>query len=430
MNRILVHIPMLPYGEYDIFSESNNSKLLDLVNGYYKGVCPNVGNRLWFQGLMSVIQSPENKIEFYTPTMKKDEVNSNYDFIIAPMANVFSIEYASLLESLAEKFEGIKIPIYVIACGVQAERYEDLDSITSALKFSASKFIKTIYNTGGEFALRGYFTKEFFTRLGFNSAVVTGCPSLFQLGRDLRIKEEKVSKEEFRLLLNGRPEDYKDIMREYPECVFFDQSIYYHELWNPEYFNKFDSDGTCLKMLINRYGLDVTEYILQDRIRLIPHMNEWRNHLISEKFSFSYGSRIHGSIMPILAGIPVVLESRDVRTKEMADFFRFPCVPANEYKKYDSLYDLYQNTNYNAFNESFAAHFDAYEAFLKKCGIVDCINSENTFFHPLDNMPDVSLNREKRAELLELLHKKQGYWRSYNALLMAKRKISSKLCIK
>lgn len=65
-------------------------------------------------------------------------------------------------------FLRFKIPVYVIACGVQAGSYDELESLCDSIREPATRFISTIYRTGGEFALRGYFTKEFLTDLALS----------------------------------------------------------------------------------------------------------------------------------------------------------------------------------------------------------------------------------------------------------------------
>lgn len=129
MSRILIYIDLIPHGEYDIFQETDYSKMRMLIPTVYGGSCPNFGNRLWFQAIVSEITTEDNLIEFWDPSKTIDEINSEYDMVIAPMANVFSVGFKSLLEKLARKFEEIRIPIYVIACGVQAQSYDDLDEI-------------------------------------------------------------------------------------------------------------------------------------------------------------------------------------------------------------------------------------------------------------------------------------------------------------
>lgn len=134
MNRILIYIDLIPHGEYDIFQATDPTKMKELIPLIYGGACPNFGNRLWFQAIISEITTEDNLIEYWDATKSFDEINSGYDMVIAPMANVFSIGFKSLLEKLAQNFEKIKIPIYVIACGVQADSYDDLEKYVRLLE--------------------------------------------------------------------------------------------------------------------------------------------------------------------------------------------------------------------------------------------------------------------------------------------------------
>ena len=151
-------------------------------------------------------------------------------------------------------------------------------------------------------------------------------------------------------------------------------------------------------------------------------MNEWREYIRQNKFSMSYGSRIHGSIMPILSGIPAVLECQDARTREMAEFFHIPCVFPEKNKKID-LYEVYQNADYSKFNDHFADKFNAYEEFLQKHNIVKHINENNIFFHPIEEHICTSANKQRRAELLLKFKKGNFYYTGYSKVLQLKRKI-------
>lgn len=423
MKRILVHIPVEPYGEYDIFNQHNDIAFVNAVKAKYSGVCPNIGNRLWFQGIVSAIQCSENHLDYWSPTMSKDYINQSYDLIVAPMANVFAEYFISLLETLAERFRGIKIPVYVIACGIQASGYEKLDELCHQLKEPASKFISSVYDTGGEFALRGYFTKEFFDRLGFTTAVVTGCPSLYQMGRELQISTEPVSRDSFIPILNGTPLNYEKYMTEYSKAVFIDQEVFWQEKLDPAFFTQDLTDGQYLSILLKKYGYAQTKYLLEGRIKLFPDMNAWREFIRHNQFSCSYGSRIHGSIMPILAGIPAILECTDARTREMAEFFNIPYVFPNH--THQSLYELYVDSDYSGFNKDFAKHFDYYEEFLRKCGVVDSVNADNQFFYSIESVPDAYAGMNKKEQLHKALEDKSIYWNGYCSLLNAKRKLAS-----
>ena len=128
-------------------------------------------------------------------------------------------------------------------------------------------------------------------------------------------------------------------------------------------------------------------------------MPEWQWYIKREKFDLSLGSRIHGNIMSILAGVPAVVWAIDSRVKEMAEIYNIPIVDMKE--KYD-IETIYNNTDYERFNAKFAGLFDQYEDFLKKCGLVEKINQKNIFWNrklPINN----EVIEERRENLLHIL---------------------------
>lgn len=178
MRKILIYFKHKGYG---LKQQETYNHIFKVVDDYYAGTCPNYGNKLWLQGIMSVLNNGENELTFADSTMTTEYINSEFDYVVLPLANIFSKEYIEGLYYYADIFQNISIPAFVISCGVQADSYDELDTLVTTLREPASAFIKSIYNTGGEFALRGWFTKEFFDKLGFRQAVVTGCTSLYSL---------------------------------------------------------------------------------------------------------------------------------------------------------------------------------------------------------------------------------------------------------
>lgn len=408
MRNILIHMLVDPYSEYDIFSETNYAAMADAFRS--KSIrCPNLGNRLWFQGLVSEISGEENTLTYFREDMSKDYINEHFDMIIAPMANVFHPAFSELLNRLAARFQGICIPVYVIACGVQTDSYQNLDVLCSAIGAPARAFMKSVYDTGGEFALRGYFTKEFFDRMGFPTAVVTGCPSLYQLGRNLQITEDKVSHGEFRPLINGDTHAYLPLAKNYPDAEFFDQERFFHILHDPDC-------APTLRSLVHLYGFETTRWLLSEKVRMIPGMNDWWNYLRNQNFHFSFGSRIHGSIMPILAGVPAAMAPQDARTREMAEFFQIPILE----KQDKSLYDLYLETDYSAFNRNFSEKYDVYEQFLISRGIVKKCNPKNEFFFP-KTVHAESGNHHRLQNLHDDFRNRKWLWKGYDTALQWKR---------
>jgi hypothetical protein len=364
--------------------------------------------------LISEISTSENTLTYFDETMSKEYINETFDMVVAPMANVFHVAFRDLLEHLSKRFTGINIPVYVIACGVQADSYEELDDLKQNIAGPAMSFIKSVYNTGGEFGLRGDLTKQFFEKMGFPTAVVTGCPSMYQLGRELEIGNEKVNERDFKPLINGDTDRYLKLARNYTSAEFFDQERFFHVLHDHEY-------DVNIRSLVHLFGFETTEWVLANKIRMIPNMNDWRNYLINSGFNFSFGSRIHGSIMPILSGIPALIDARDARTKEMAEFFNIPILSAHQSNDV-SLYDMYLATDYSAFNKTFSEKFDAYEGFLIEHKIVDKVNTSNLFFDTELGDVIVNGNYEKLNVLFTHFSRWKCLYEVYDTILKMKRK--------
>ena len=382
MARILIWRNPIQGSDIDIFHPTDYSCLYDRTKqlyGYTNGI--NFGNRVWFQGICSAIDRPCNSIAF-RKNETADEINDQFDLIIYPMANFFSEQYCRNTEKIAQLFMQIKIPVYIIACGAQADSYDYLDDLITRIGSDAKRFIDAIYHTGGEFALRGFFTQEFFKRLGYSHAVVTGCPSMFQLGPDLKIeKHPQVD----RLLINGKIKSFEGIMRSMPESIFVDQDSFLDCLYNPDFFTASSLKRDYSFFLF--HSIFQAELLGAGRIKLIPDVSSWYNYLKEGGFDYSFGTKIHGSIMPVLAGIPATVIAIDSRTQEMAEFFDIPFIPFRKKHSYtmEDLQEAWQSADYTHFNSHFSSKYQAFENFLTEHGIVDQINTDNKFFMSAGN---------------------------------------------
>lgn len=397
MNRILIWRKPVRGGDIDIFNTTDYRQIVSQSRSASQWGSTNFGNKLWYQGICSVIDTPDNELIFGTDETP-DQINENYDLIIYPMANFFSKQFCSNTSPLVKEFSSINIPTYVIACGAQADNYDQLDELAKAIGDQAKPFIEAIYSTGGEFALRGYFTKAFFDRLGFPSAVVTGCPSLFQMGPELRVDNDKqLDAASVKPVLNGKLNRFEKLMKQLPESVFFAQDEFIDCLYEADHLKK-----TGLRQdfsFFRNAGVFRAEMFAQDRIKMIIDMNEWYNFLKNYGFNYSFGSRIHGNIMPILAGIPATVLALDSRTRELAEFFDIPCETFRPDHKYtiDDLLNAYENADYTAFNTRFRERFDAYARFLTDHRIVKHINTNNRFFSQMEHFPSEEYRPNKSA---------------------------------
>ena len=383
MKKILIYYRPNVIGISD-FRPTNYYEVVDRSKEELNGKIPNFGNKVWLQAILSEISTSDCTYDFGYDDLSEDYINNNYDLVLMPLANCFHKGWIPYMEKRASHIEKLNIPVYVIACGVQADSYDELDSLVECVKEPATRFIKSVYNTGGEFALRGYFTQEFFKKLGFNSAVVTGCPSLFQMGRNLQISTDKVDKKDFKSAINGTfnlPVNDRDIKK----SDFICQDKCGKFLYDPEFFKNNPHDLRRILKLVKRGEYPFVRALANNKIHLFADTQQWMNYYTHNDINFSFGSRIHGTIIPILSGVPSLCYSKDARTREMIEFFDIPHIIASSPEdKKRSMYEWYCSTDYTTFNRRYKEKFDAFESFLNTCGITRSINQNNTFMQ-IDN---------------------------------------------
>lgn len=351
MKKILI------FKRIDIWNITNYNS----IHKKFDNSCPNFGNKLWYQGLISEISTSDNVLEYYDYSMNPEEIN------------------------------------------------EKLCDLCRDIGEVSKEFITAVYETGGQFALRGYETARFFEQLGYKNPAVVGCPSLFQCGRRLNITKKVVDKERFKPAVNGSVDIAFDAMNLYDNSVYYDQDLYANLLYNRDYYDNCTNQLKKVKKIINYDNSDfvLSRLISEGRIKLIADMWDWRNSLISEDFSISFGTRIHGNIMALLSGVPAIIVPLDIRVMEMAEFYEIPHIPIDDVRQNKNL-NLFEKLDYTEFNKSFGEKFDAFQSFLIECGVIENqMNSDNVFFKHQSSFDEKFINQDS-IELARyiLKHKK------------------------
>lgn len=313
------------------------SKLDSLIWDNYNGICPNWGNKLWFYAIYSMINTSNNIVTIRT-TETEEEINEKFDMYIYPMANHFSVQYGNNNDSLVKNFSKLKIPVYVIACGIQTDASLGISGLVDKIGASSARLIEAVYNAGGEFALRGYYTKEFFDKVGYNIAVVTGCPSVYLMGRKFQMETKKVNTEDISPIFNGNLHLFEKLMKIYPQSVYMAQDNYEECLYKEGFL---DNQSMKQDVFFSYYYSVYQAKLLGDnRIKMLVDLPTWYKYLHTFGSNFVLGTKLHGTIMSILAGIPSTLLTVDYRTQEVADFFHIPTsvekkkFPQNDFYSY------------------------------------------------------------------------------------------------
>jgi hypothetical protein len=84
-----------------------------------------------------------------------------------------------------------------------------------------------------------------------------------------------------------------------------------------------------------------------------------------QRYSFSYGTRLHGNIAAMLAGARAMWIVHDMRLREVCEHFRLPTIGFEQVRAGVDLQDLYDRADYSqchrVYPERYRALFDYVE---------------------------------------------------------------------
>ena len=399
-----------------ICTNRNNFIPFNETNAYDRTLF-NSGNHVFEFSLQKTTLSNKHLIDFKTIEWTRThpiEINQKYDLCLHSPANILGSWAKQELKAWEKCLKEIKIPFHFIGVGAQSKKYTT-DKLASKIKKEGYAFIRSILNTGGNIGVRGYYTAEVIKNLGFskNDFHILGCPSFFMNGPDIRIDKRNI--QELKPIFNGNKfwfnSDFHHYFEDHPEGIFICQDKLLYDL---SYFN---SDIASYLQGSLFYNL-----CKEKRVRLYTDLIPWINEIKNENFNFSIGSRIHGTIASLLAGIPACIDVIDSRTKELAEFFEIPKATLNSPNI--PLMDIYSNLDFSKFNKNFKNKFHNFKNFMSLCKIPFFENSNyidkyiNTLSYPpfeqttnLDTIYQLSKKYKntlsKRSPLYKFLH---FYW--------------------
>lgn len=349
-----------------------------------------------------------------------DIINNEYEACLYSPANILAVwAKDSNLPMWSDALHKIKIPFHFIGIGAQSDRNYNLDFV-DIIRHEGYDFIKSILDTGGNVGLRGYFTADVVKKLGFKERdfTVTGCPSIFMNGPDTKIHKKDISRDSLKPIFNGNHfwfcEDFHHYFYDYPQSVFICQDLFYALLYDIQSFDKKD--------LYLLQGTLFADLFKENRIKLYCDYLSWDKDIRQGGFNFCVGSRIHGNVTSLLAGIPSYVDAVDSRVRELAEFFDIPHGFIDDAQT--NLFELYEKANYTRFNETFSSKYQNFKSFMEKSGLpclenMNIVNKEISKLHfkqpKIKTTPNIieklsnltpSDNKKKKSKLYNFIHLK------------------------
>jgi archaellum component FlaC len=293
-----------------------------------------------------------------------DEINEKYDAFVIPLANAFRVSFANHLKKFTKLIEKLKIPTVVVGVGAQSDLDYSFEPM-APLDEDVTAFVKAVLDHSATIGVRGEFTHDYLNRLGFKDVDIIGCPSMFLFGENLKVHKKKARLDESsKISINISPyvERMGDVAmhhyEKYPNLIYIPQNndSLQQLLW-----------GEPLAKSIESHKIPTrTSHPLfrENKVRFFIDPSTWIDYL--KDFDFSFGTRIHGNTVSMLAGTPAVVLAHDSRTLELVEFFEMPFRRIDEIEPTTDAAELYEEASFDKFNAGHADRFRRYLEFLDR----------------------------------------------------------------
>ena len=295
-------------------------------------------------------------------------VNETYDYFLIPLANAFKVTNHDELTIIAGFVKKLRIPCCIIGVGIQRALTGGRFSKIYPHCAEAKAMVAAVLEKSPMIGVRGELTGEFLQDLGFlpeKDFTVIGCPSMFTYGDTLPeikptvLREDAVisfnSKVEFEKLDDYRPfvDFAKRNMALFPNMVYVQQQI---DDMRMIYLDSIKQELRASK------SYDVSKAISFTNIP--AWIDYFRDHV-----DFSFGSRIHGNVAAILAGVPSVAVPFDRRVLELVQYHNIPYLKVEQLGEQQTLYNVFEQTDFSSVHRGHKERLDHYLDFLYTLGL-------------------------------------------------------------
>lgn len=337
----------------------------------------NAGNALFSTSVFAALSTSDNELaaDYFQVDRTVDvsavarRIDEEYDHVVVPMANAFRPSYLRHLRRWTRVIEHLSIPVTIVGVGGQFAFDDDALRASPDVEQATREFVAAALDHGPKVGVRGSLTAEFLNRLGFGAehVEVIGCPSLYRPDLNVGVRsprsqrlphDARVAVHIHYALNEAMPKVQRWLGRaleNYPNLEYIAQENrdLRHLLWG-EGFGQDRVEGL---------PRDPDHPLLaEDRTRFFVDERTWREYLAD--FDFVVGNRIHGTVAGVLAGVPSLVLPWDSRTSELAEVHGLPSVPLSAMEGDESLADLYEKADFEAFHRRHPDNQANYARFL------------------------------------------------------------------
>lgn len=298
----------------------------------------NIGNLAFWHAARLLFDAAE--VQLISRDTRPADVAADVEVVVIPAANF--LHDGADLGRMGELIRALGRPVLILGLGAQAEK----EDVPPKLKPGTLDFLREVSRLAPKILVRGQFTQDFCRSLGVENTTVLGCPSLLinpdqALGAKLEARIAALPPAGGPLAVHGaciKP-SVTSIERELVRLVRLNPGSAYIvqrplelikaafgvELNAPaevEYFAR------CATFLGLGDSAALTAFLLAHG-QAPTSISSWAHGL--QRYTAGVNTRIHGTMLGVLAGLPSVCICHDTRTRELAEQMRVPKLSPKEF---------------------------------------------------------------------------------------------------
>jgi hypothetical protein len=129
----------------------------------------------------------------------------------------------------------------------------------------------------------------------------------------------------------------------------------------------------------------IRELLRQRKVRYFTSIKHWMDFVAG--LDFVFGSRLHGGIMGVQAGVPTYFIVQDARVREICELFHLPFTPEHAVRRDDlEVQRFYEAADYSAAMKVYPERRRLFLDYLRKNGIDQNVAPDGTFLSV--NLPE------------------------------------------
>ena len=328
----------------------------------------NTGNHMFIESIVRELGLENCAFLSDLPDTSKEFVESHFDAVIIPGSNyIQQRECNYLAETVMKLMDSYDLPFILIGVGAQM-------SLEDTLFPGTREILARISERCASIGVRGELTADILRKAGIHNVDVIGCPSVFHnLKPDFCLRKEAQPDWNKRVAFNTefqRPGIHflQHVMAKGNTALIMQNEPLF---WFEKQERAFGVEALSWERMhmimpeLSRADFRLIREYLNWNSVIFFNIGEWMTFL-REKCAMSLGTRFHGNMVALQAGVPAVWIKHDTRTSELLEFLKLPTFnfPAEiNFKK------IYDEADYEPFNAAYPALYANYLDFLHKNGI-------------------------------------------------------------